>query len=188
MNITQILILYIKKTQKNLAFFLQLSDVSHCLLTSVVLFAQVDQLQVAHLTWSGRGWWAQERRRGGTISYLSTGRTDGYDCSSPCEERTLQVWDGPVFHAPPLPCVGSAPGWQPQSDFFLRWEWCPVAACHALGTLLHCQGTHGSATTVAFTTRTRCLVSPNCCATMVAKDPCQSNFWHPPLYGQCHHN
>lgn len=112
MNITQILNLYVKKTQKNLAFFLQLSDVSRCLLTSMVLFAQLDQLQAAHLIWSGRGWWAQERGRGGTRSYLSTGRSHGYDCSSPCEERTL--WDGPVLHAPLSP----APRWQPQSEFF----------------------------------------------------------------------
>lgn len=51
MNITQILILYIKKTQKDLLFsFSCLRDMSLCLLTSMVLFAGLDQLQAAHLT------------------------------------------------------------------------------------------------------------------------------------------
>lgn len=64
--------------------------------------------------------------------------------------------------------------------FFLRWEWCPVAACHALGTLLHCQGAHSSAI-FAVTMRTWCLVSPNCCATMVAEDLCQKAFLASPI-------
>lgn len=64
---------------------------------------------------------------------------------------------------------------------FLRWGWCPVAACHALGTLLHCHGTRGGAM-VAVTPRTRRLVSPNCRATMVAEDPCQKPYLASPRY------
>lgn len=152
MTITQILVLYIKKNQKNLAFFFRLSVCSppwSCLQswTSSRLPTLPDQ--------EGGG----EHRKGGEEGpdpISPQARTDGYACSSPYEERTLQVWDGPLLHASPVPPVGSAPRWQPLGDFFFfEVAMMPCCCLSRLGHLaalpgntLRCHGCHHHENTV----------------------------------------
>lgn len=138
-------------------------------------------------TWSRRGWWAQEKGRGGTRSYPSTGRTNGCDCTSPCEERIWQVWDGPVFHPSPVPPVGSALRWHPQSEFFEVG----MMPCRCLSCLGHLAALPWN------TWRCHGCRHPENTALGVPQLPCHHGgggslpkaiFGIPPLHGQCHHN
>lgn len=183
MNITQILILYIKKTQKDLFFsFSCLRHMSLYLLTSMVLFAELDQLQAAHLTWSGRGWWAQEGGRGGTRSYLSTGRINGYDCSSCCGERTSRWGMVQSFLLLLSLLWDLLPDGNPKVIYFwggndallllvLPWAPCCIAREYTVVPRLPSPQEHGA-----------------WCPPWSERIPAQSHFWHPPIHGQCHHS
>lgn len=150
MNITQILILYIKKTQKNLVFFLQLSQGYVSLfahLRGPVCRAGPAPGCPPYLIWKGVVGTGSGERRDEILPLYGQDRWLWLQLL--LWRKDIQVGDGPVLLASPVPPVGSAPRWQPKSDLFFEVGMMPCCCLSCLGHLAalpgntqRCHGCH----------------------------------------------